>query len=136
MEDLNESKQELIEDYVKEVESIYTTSGLSFPQRGAAISALNKHTKRVFLAKEIKTYMSDKDVTPTAAMQIFKGVMGRGVSNRYLIFAFGKPGRTASEKSEIFTEDLSSYIEHFKKSLKSFSEELKVHCRAAKLRVL
>jgi hypothetical protein len=118
---MKDKTEELIYEYISDVEKIYRNKEYSAPQRGAYITALNKAYKRAFLTREINELMVDKDITTTAAMQIFKGVMGRGVSNRFLLQAFGTPDRTAANKSEIFKDDLEDDIKFLKISLDFFN---------------
>lgn len=114
----------LLKDYAYDAEKIYSNSDYSSPQRGAYISALTKNYRRAFLAGKMRDLMGSKDITTTAAMHIFKSIMGRGVSNRFLIKTFGTPKRTAADKSTIFEEDLSSEITFLKDELTGFEDLL------------
>lgn len=117
---MEENTDDLIKEYALDAEKIYRSKEYSSPQRGAHIAALNKTYKRAFLTREINELMGSRDITTTAAMQIFKGVMGRGVSNRFLLQAFGTPDRTAANKSEIFKDNLEQEIDHLKLGLEIF----------------
>lgn len=118
---MEDNTEKLIKEYTLDAEKIYKSKEYSAPQRGAHITALNKAYKRAFLAGEIRILMGSRDITTTAAMQIFKGVMGRGVSNRFLLQTFGTPDRTAANKSEIFKDDLKQEIDHLKIGLEIFT---------------
>ena len=77
-------KKKLFDIYEDKIEQIYSLK-IKSPVRGALITALNKATKREFIINIIKNDMNDLDVTTTAATQIIKRIMGRGVSNKYLL---------------------------------------------------
>ena len=132
---MDENTEKLLKDYVDDAEKIYSDRECSSAQRGAYIAALNKAYKRAFLSRKIRELMGSKDITTTAAMQIFKGVMGRGVSNRFLLQAFGTPDRTAANKSEIFKENLEQEIEVLKIELKFFKAHMNTALQQAQGRV-
>jgi len=116
-------KKLLLETYEEEIKNIYSLKKKP-PITGALITALSKSTKREFIVEVIKNDMNKLDVTTTAAMQIIKRIMGRGVSNKYLLKAFGTTDRTASNKSDIFTKDLDGYEKRIKKDLAVFVSEM------------
>lgn len=132
---MEENTQDLIKEYGLDAEKIYSNNEYSSPQRGAYITALNKAYKRAFLSRKIRELMGSKDITTTAAMHIFKGVMGRGVSNRFLLQAFGTPDRTAANKSEIFKENLEQEIEVLKIELKFFKAHMDTALQQAQTNV-
>lgn len=127
-------KKKLFDIYEDKIEQIYSLK-IKSPVRGALITALNKATKREFIINVIKNDMNDLDVTTTAATQIIKRIMGRGVSNKYLLEEFGTPKRTASNKSEIFTMDLKNYEDKIRKEYLQFQSELKKVLEATQLKV-
>jgi hypothetical protein len=127
-------KQLLLKQYEEEIEIIYNL-GRTPPVTGALITASTKSIKREFIVNVIKNDMNKLDVTTTAAMQIIKRVMGRGVSNKYLLEVFGTVDRTASNKSDIFSKDLKKYEDIIKKDLLSFQSEMKIILKATQLKV-
>lgn len=92
---------------------------------GAYLTAEIKSIKRDFLTSLIDNYMQNQDVTPTAAMQIARNVLGRGISNKYLLDRFGKPERTAANKSLIFQEDTKDLEQVIQSEMNIFIIDLK-----------
>lgn len=127
-------KKAILQGYENQVKHIYSLK-IKAPVRGAYITALNKATKREFIVEVIKNDMNDLDVTTTAATQIIKRIMGRGVSNKYLLERFGTQDRTASNKSEIFTMDLKNYEDKIRKEYLKFQSELKIVLEAIQIKV-
>jgi hypothetical protein len=127
-------KKLLLEQYESEITIIYSLEKKP-PVTGALITALSKSIKREFVVNYIKNDMADMDVTTTAAMQIIKRVMGRGVSNKYLLEVFGTADRTASNKSDIFTMDLDEYEDRIKKDLAVFKEDMKLILKSTQLKI-
>lgn len=127
-------KKLLLEQYESEITIIYSLEKKP-PVTGALITALSKSIKREFVVNYIKNDMADMDVTTTAAMQIIKRIMGRGVSNKYLLEVFGTADRTASNKSDIFTMDLDKYEERIKKDLAVFKEDMKLILKSTQLKI-
>lgn len=115
----------VLEMYKLELETILN-SNKKPPVKGALITALNKAAKREYVCDLIRYDMEKLDVTPTAAMQLIKRVLGRGVSNKFLLEKFGDPERTASNKSEIFDKDLSDYEKKIKSEMKILQEQMKI----------
>lgn len=121
---MEQNTESLLVSYAYDAEQIYSNKKYSSPQRGAYISALTKRYKRTYLAGEMRDLMGSKDITTTAAMHIFKEIMGRGVSNRFLLKVFGTPNRTAANKSAIFEERLGAEIDFLKEKLSGFEDLL------------
>lgn len=115
----------ILEMYKLELETILKSNNKP-PVKGALITALNKSAKREYVCELIRDDMNRLDVTPTAAMQLIKRVLGRGVSNKYLLEKFGNSERTAANKSEIFDKDLSEYEKKIKSEMKILQEQMKV----------
>ena len=115
----------ILDMYKLELETILK-SDKKPPVKGALITALNKATKREYVCDLIRYDMGKLDVTPTAAMQLIKRVLGHGVSNKFLLEKFGDSERTAANKSEIFDKDLSDYEKKIKAEMKKLSEQMKL----------
>lgn len=87
---------------------------------GAKLSAEIKSIKRDYIVKLIKFYMNDQDITPTAANNIIKNVLNRGVSNVYLLKIFGTTLRTASNKSDFFKKNTDEIENEIKFEMEKF----------------
>ena len=115
----------ILEMYKIQLEEILN-SGDRPPVIGAYVTALNKATKREYICDLISEDMQTLDVTPIAAMQLIQRVLGRGVSNKFLLEKFGTPERTAADKSDIFGLDLAEYEKEINAKMKVLDERMKV----------
>ncbi len=75
---------------------------------GQKCGAAAKRYKRAVVLDEL-THQAKlgQDITPTVAGHFFENLIGRGVDGRKLIEVFGKPGRTAADKTDLTAADLS-----------------------------
>lgn len=70
----------------------------------------------------------DFDITPTLANHYSFEVIGRGLDKAFLNKAFGKPGRTAADKTKTTLDDMSDFIVVTQKIYSAiYSEMLDLH---------
>ena len=112
------------------------TEGSFDPAYAAKWSALTRKLKAGFLIGELITFANDYelDMTPTLAMRICKGWVGRSVSNRELIKIFGSENRDASEKSADWPR-LDELIDIDKARIMNEYDKCSFLCKEAKERV-
>ena len=106
------------------------------PSYAAKWSALTRKLKAGFLIGELITFANDYelDMTPTLAMRICKGWVGRSVSNKELIKIFGSENRDASEKSADWPR-LDELIDIDKVRIMNEYDKCSFLCKEAKERV-
>lgn len=118
------------------VEPVFSEGSPFDPSYAAKWSALTRKFKAGFLVNELISFANDQelDMTPTLAMRICKGWVGRSVSNRELIKIFGSENRDASEKSKDWPR-LDELIEIDKERIINDYGECGAICKKAKERV-
>ena len=84
---------------------------LTAPQRGAAITALNKRTLARYLLNRIGEILIEQDlmddVSPRAVAYICKRLLGRSVSQPEVTAMYRRVGRTTAERSKMFLKSMS-----------------------------
>jgi hypothetical protein len=110
--------------YRSSLSLIYSNEALSAPVRGALIASLNKRMKREWIVSVVDSKLSPFDLTPTAALQIIRRITGRGVSTKYLLDALAVKSRTAANKSEIFTKNLSTIERDIRREFVAYQQSM------------
>lgn len=88
----------------KYAEEMVVIKNFHSAKRGAAVTAAKKRLKTAIILRWLHKVADeyDLDITPSLAKHIIVGWIDRGVSTRVLNEQFGRPDRTASEKSQDF----------------------------------
>lgn len=92
---------------------------------GAKLSAASKAAMRstLFAALE-EARREGADVTPTVALHAAERVIGRGVSMRAANAAFGRPGRTAADKTSLEPAELAELEAKVRQEIQHLRDEL------------
>jgi len=92
---------------------------------GAKLGAASKAAMRgtLFAALE-EARREGADVTPTVALHAAERVIGRGVSMRAANAAFGRPGRTAADKTSLEPAELAELEAKVRQEIQHLRDEL------------
>lgn len=106
------------------------------PSYAAKWSVLTRKYKAGFLIQKLLDFGEDHDVdmTPTLAMRVLQGWVGRSISNRALIDVFGVEHRDASQKSVDWPR-LDDLIAIDKEDVQREYAKCSAQCKEAKERV-
>lgn len=97
----HEHYSKIYEEDIKIANQVFDESK-NAPLRGSDYAAAAKRYKQSILIEQLNIIIKkvNVDMTPTLASNIIKGWLGRSISRIVLTKEFGKPGRTAADKSK------------------------------------
>jgi len=92
---------------------------------GGKISAAGRAAVSAWYVEHIKQDCGEMDLTPTVVRRSAQRAIGRGISMRELNRRFGRPGRTAADKSAVLPADLAAIESSLGELLPGLRESLR-----------
>lgn len=92
-------------------ERLETVMSSARAKKSQAVGVATKRLKRSILLEHLDVLVKLFDMTTTLAIKVCKSLIGRSVSNRFIISHCATPSRTAASKSADISEDRFKVIQ-------------------------
>jgi hypothetical protein len=117
-------EKDVFKMHIRDAYFLFSNKNINKYVLAAKIGAACKTAKRNYVCDHIEALSQKCDITISISKRLVENIMGRGVSNKYLVDRFGTKGRTAANKSDAFDNDFSEFESSVRAKLPVFKRKL------------